>query len=63
MAADVADAFSAGEIRLTVDEKLLFPNVDTAKLEEMVKMPFFQKFPVVSNSNRPEYPSSFRPWL
>lgn len=48
MAADVADAFSAGEIRLTVDEKLLFPNVDTAKVSEMIKMPFFEKFPVVS---------------
>lgn len=47
MAADVADAFSDGEIRLTVDQKLLFPNVDTAKVSEMQKMPFFEKFPVV----------------
>ncbi|CAM9939394.1 unnamed protein product [Pylaiella littoralis] len=46
MAADVADAFSAGEIRLTVDQKLLFPNVDTEKVEEMTKMPLFEKFPV-----------------
>ncbi|CAM9283039.1 unnamed protein product [Scytosiphon promiscuus] len=46
MAADVADAFSDGEIRLTVDQKLLFPNVDTAKVPEMRKLPFFAKFPV-----------------
>ncbi|CAN0477284.1 unnamed protein product, partial [Hapterophycus canaliculatus] len=49
MAADVADAFSGGEIRLTVDQKLLFPNVDTAKVSEMQEMPFFDKFPVVSD--------------
>lgn len=48
MAADVADEYCDGEIRLTVDEKLLFPNVDTDKLPEMTKMPFFDKFPVVS---------------
>ncbi len=48
MAADVADAFCDGEIRLTVDQKLLFPNVNTAKVSEMTKMPFFEKFPVVS---------------
>ncbi|CAN0305865.1 unnamed protein product [Ectocarpus sp. 6 AP-2014] len=46
MAADVADEYCDGEIRLTVDEKLLFPNVDTDKLPEMTKMPFFEKFPV-----------------
>lgn len=50
MAADVADAFCGGEIRLTVDQKLLFPNVDTEKVEEMIKMPLFEKFPVVSFS-------------
>lgn len=55
-AADVADAFCDGEIRLTVDQKLLFPNVDTAKVSEMTKMPFFQKFPVV----RAEVARSFR---
>lgn len=56
MAADVADAFSAGEVRLTVDEKLLFPNVDTAKVSEMMKMPLFEKFPVVSQSPRVSLP-------
>ena len=48
MAADVAEAFSGGEIRLTVDEKILFPNVDTARLPEMMEMPFLKRFPVVS---------------
>ncbi|CAM9501310.1 unnamed protein product [Laminaria digitata] len=45
MAADVAEAFSAGEVRLTVDQKVLFPNVDTARLPEMMEMPFLKKFP------------------
>lgn len=49
MAADVADAYCDGEVRLTVDQKILFPNVDTAKVPEMTQtMPFFKRFPVVS---------------
>ncbi|CAM9644753.1 unnamed protein product [Ascophyllum nodosum] len=47
MAADVADAYCEGELRLTVDQKILFPNVDTAKVPEMTEtMPFFKRFPV-----------------
>lgn len=45
MAADVAEEFSGGEVRLTVDQKVLFPNVDTARLPEMMEMPFLKKFP------------------
>ena len=48
MAADVAEAFSGGEVRLTVDQKVLFPNVDTARLPEMMEMPFLKRFPPVS---------------
>lgn len=50
MAADVADAYCDGEVRLTVDQKVLFPNVDTAKVPEMTQtMAFFKRFPVVSD--------------
>lgn len=49
-AADVADKYCDGEVRLTVDEKLLFPNVDTDKVHEMIKMPFFQKVPLVGST-------------
>ena len=54
MAADVADAYCEGELRLTVDQKILFPNVDTAKVPEMTEtMPFFKRFPVVSGAVLP----------
>ncbi|CAM9702383.1 unnamed protein product [Chrysoparadoxa australica] len=46
LAADVADAFCSKEIRLTVDQHIIFPNVDSTKVDEMLKMPFFEKFPV-----------------
>lgn len=47
LAAEVADKYCDGEVRLTVDQKFLFPNVDTAKIPEMLEMEFFEKFPVV----------------
>lgn len=48
MAADVADAFCEGEVRLTVDQKVLFPNVDSDKISELLEMPFLKKHPAVS---------------
>lgn len=48
----MADKFCGGEVRLTVDQKILFPNVDTSKVPEMLEMPFFEKFPVVSERVR-----------
>uniref|UniRef100_A0A6S9KFP9 Ferredoxin--nitrite reductase, chloroplastic n=1 Tax=Heterosigma akashiwo TaxID=2829 RepID=A0A6S9KFP9_HETAK len=46
MAADVADKYCAGEVRMTVEQNFIFPNVKNEDLEEMQTMPFFQKFPV-----------------
>ncbi|CAM9273489.1 unnamed protein product [Choristocarpus tenellus] len=46
MAADVADQFSGSEVRLTVDQRVLFPNVPTELVPKMLEMPFFKRFPV-----------------
>ena len=37
--ADVADKYSAGEIRLTVEQNVILPNVDETKVEELLKEP------------------------
>ena len=35
--ADLADAYSAGEIRLTVEQNVILPNVDDSKVDELLK--------------------------
>jgi ferredoxin-nitrite reductase len=41
--AALADKYSAGEMRLTVEQNVLFPNVDNAKIEEFRNEPVFTK--------------------
>lgn len=44
--AAVAEKYSAGEVRLTVDQNILFPNVDNARLDEILAEPLFERFKV-----------------
>lgn len=44
MLADVADKYSGGEMRLTVEQNVLFPNVDNERVEEMKTEEIFKKF-------------------
>lgn len=44
--AAVAEEYSAGEVRLTVDQNILFPNVENGRLDEMLADPLFQRFKV-----------------
>lgn len=44
--ADVADQFSGGELRITVDQNVLFPNVANERVEELIAHPIFERFPV-----------------
>jgi ferredoxin-nitrite reductase len=44
--ADVADRYSVGEMRLTVEQNVLFPNVKNEDLEAMLAEPLFKRFPV-----------------
>jgi ferredoxin-nitrite reductase len=37
--ADLADKYSSGEIRLTVEQNIILPNVDSAKVDELLKEP------------------------
>jgi ferredoxin-nitrite reductase len=37
--ADLADAYSAGEIRLTVEQNIILPNVDESKVDALLKEP------------------------
>lgn len=37
--ADLADEYSAGEVRLTVEQNIILPNVDQAKVEKLLKEP------------------------
>ncbi|CAM9326230.1 unnamed protein product [Phaeothamnion confervicola] len=46
LAADVAERYAGGEMRLTVDQNILFPNVAEDDVEEMQRMPFFKTHPV-----------------
>mmetsp|Transcript_14615 Transcript_14615/g.19232 ORF Transcript_14615/g.19232 Transcript_14615/m.19232 type:complete len:583 (+) Transcript_14615:54-1802(+) len=53
LAAEVADKYSNGEVRLTVEQNMIFPNVQNDSLEELSRMPFFEKFPIdAGNLNR-----------
>lgn len=42
--AEVADKYSHGEMRLTVEQNIIFPNVANEQVEEMIKHPIFGKF-------------------
>lgn len=44
--ADVAEKYSGGEVRVTCEENLVFPNVKNADIEAMSKEPFFQRFEI-----------------
>lgn len=44
--ARVADKYSGGEVRLTVDQNILFPNVENSKLDEMLAETLFARFRV-----------------
>lgn len=42
--ADIAERYGSGEIRLTVEQNIIFPNVPDSKVEAMLKEPLLQKF-------------------
>lgn len=44
--ADIADEFSGGEVRVTVDQNVLFPNVKNEDVERLSAHPLFQKFKI-----------------
>ncbi|CAN8064702.1 unnamed protein product [Agarophyton chilense] len=44
--AAVADKYCAGELRLTVEQNVIFPNVTTDLVPNMLKEPIFEKFAV-----------------
>lgn len=44
--ADIADKYSNGEMRLTVEQNVLFPNVRNEELDEILSEPIFRKFPI-----------------
>lgn len=44
MLADIADKYSGGEMRLTVEQNILFPNVANDRVDEMTREPIFDKF-------------------
>lgn len=48
--ATVAEKYSAGEVRLTVDQNILFPNVDNVRLDEILAEPLFERFKVKPGS-------------
>jgi len=39
--ADIADKYSQGEIRLTVEQNVIFPNVNNTKVSELLQEPLF----------------------
>lgn len=44
--ADIADKYSMGEMRLTVEQNVLFPNVKNEDVDALLAEPIFQKFKV-----------------
>jgi sulfite reductase beta subunit-like hemoprotein len=44
--ADVADKYSNGEVRITCEENILFPNVKNEDVEAMKKEPLFERFEI-----------------
>lgn len=42
--ADVADKYSNGEVRISCEENVLFPNVKNEDIEAMRKEPIFERF-------------------
>lgn len=48
--ADVADRYSVGEMRLTVEQNVLFPNVKNEELDALLAEPLFRRFPVAPSA-------------
>ena len=44
--ADVADRFSGGEVRITCEENVIFPNVKNEDIEALRKEPLFERFEI-----------------
>lgn len=44
--ADVADKYSNGEMRMTVEQNVIFPNVSNERVEDLCKEPIFEKFKI-----------------
>lgn len=44
--AELADKYTNGEVRLTVEQDVLFPNVKNEELDELLAHPFFEKYPI-----------------
>jgi ferredoxin-nitrite reductase len=44
--ADVADRYSNGEVRITCEENVIFPNVANADVEALAKEPIFERFEI-----------------
>lgn len=44
--AEMTDKYSGGEVRVTCEENLVFPNVKNSDVEAMSKEPFFQRFEI-----------------
>lgn len=44
--ADLADKYSSGELRITVEQNVIFPNVADDRIEEILAEPLLQKFKV-----------------
>lgn len=44
--ADVADKYSGGEVRITCEENILFPNVKNEDVEAMRAEPLFERFKI-----------------
>lgn len=42
--ADIAEKYGSGEIRLTVEQNIIFPNVPDAMVDAMLKEPLLAKF-------------------
>jgi dissimilatory sulfite reductase (desulfoviridin) alpha/beta subunit len=44
--ADVADRYSSGEVRITCEENVIFPNVKNEDIQAMSKEPIFKRFEI-----------------
>ena len=44
--ADIADKYSGGEVRITCEENILFPNVKNEDVDAMSAEPLFQKYKI-----------------
>jgi len=46
----MADVYGSGEIRLTVEQNIIIPNVPDSRIEALLREPLLQKFPVYPNN-------------